>query len=123
MKALIRLAMTAIAVALLSWPAVAETGIASVYSDFRTACPPYRFDRNAMAVAHRTLPCGSTVLILNRRNGRSIVALVSDRGPCASPQCQATAPARVRKRILDLTPGAAHALRAGGLTLVTVMPQ
>ena len=34
-----------------------------------------------MGIAHRTLPIGSTVLVLNVRTGKSAKALVIDRGP------------------------------------------
>ena len=33
------------------------------------------------ALAHKTLPIGSKVLIVNQKNNRSVVAVVEDRGP------------------------------------------
>lgn len=38
-------------------------------------------DRKRATVAHRTLPCGVKLRITNPRNGRHIVAVVTDRGP------------------------------------------
>jgi len=46
--------------------------------------------------------------VTNRRNGRSIVVTINDRGPF------------VRGRIIDLTPAAARALGFSGLAPVTV---
>lgn len=34
-----------------------------------------------MVIAHRTLPCGTLVRVTSRRTGRSVVAVVADRGP------------------------------------------
>lgn len=33
------------------------------------------------ALAHKTLPIGTKVLIINQKNNRSVVAVVEDRGP------------------------------------------
>ncbi len=39
------------------------------------------FDGKALTAAHRTLPFGSKVRVTNKRNGRSVVVEVTDRGP------------------------------------------
>ena len=62
----------------------------------------------AMTAAHRTLPFGSRVTVTNRKNGRSVVVRISDRGPF------------VRGRVIDLTPAAARALGFAGLAPVSV---
>jgi rare lipoprotein A len=87
-----------------------QSGVASVYSTesgSRTASG-VRLNPGAMTAAHRSLPFGSKVRVTNRRNGRSVVVTVNDRGPF------------VRGRIIDVTPAAAQALGFSGLTQVTV---
>ena len=89
--------------------AEAQTGVASVYSTesgSRTASGA-RLNPGALTAAHRSYPFGSRVKVTNRRNGRSVVVTVNDRGPF------------VRGRIIDVTPAAA-ALGFSGLTQVTV---
>ena len=39
------------------------------------------FDMNGMTAAHRTLPFGTKVRVINPSNGRSVVVRVNDRGP------------------------------------------
>lgn len=87
----------------------AQTGIASVYGlkGGRTASGEH-VSPGALTAAHKTLPFGTRVRVTNRRNGRSIVVRINDRGPF------------VRGRIIDLTPAAAHALGFSGLAPVTV---
>jgi rare lipoprotein A len=87
-----------------------QSGVASVYSTesgSRTASGA-RLNPGAMTAAHRSFPFGSKVRVTNRRNGRSVVVTVNDRGPF------------VRGRIIDVTPAAAQALGFSGLTQVTV---
>ena len=52
--------------------AEAETGIASVYSAGQ-----------GLTAAHKSLPFGTRVLVTNHQNGRSVVVIINDRGPCA----------------------------------------
>lgn len=40
-----------------------------------------RFNKNAMTAAHRTLPMQTRVRVTNKRNGRSVVLRINDRGP------------------------------------------
>lgn len=84
-----------------------QSGIASVYSGGRTAngesALPHR-----LTAAHRTLPFGTMVRVTHRRNGRSVVVRINDRGPF------------VRGRIIDLTPAGANALGFSGLAPVSV---
>lgn len=79
-----------------------------------------RFHPGRMAVAHRTLPLGSYVRV--DHGVHSAVAIVNDRGPCASAHCRRVAPKRVRDRVLDMTPAMARRLRCGGLCRVAVLP-
>jgi rare lipoprotein A len=89
--------------------AKAQSGIASVYahSGGRTASGE-PVAPGALTAAHRTLPFGSFVRVTNRRNGRSVVVRINDRGPF------------VPGRIIDLSPAAAQALGFSGLAPVTV---
>ena len=93
----------------LSPVAKAQSGIASVYahSGGRTASGESVVP-GALTAAHRTLPFGSFVRVTNRRNGRSVVVRINDRGPF------------VPGRIIDLSPAAARALGFSGLAPVTV---
>jgi rare lipoprotein A len=54
------------------------------------------------------LPFGSKVKVTNRRNGRTVVVRINDRGPFT------------RGRIIDLTPAAANRLGFSGLAPVTL---
>ena len=87
--------------------ASAQSGIASVYSEGPTATGE-RVVASGMTAAHRTLPFGTMVRVTNTNNGRSVVVRINDRGPF------------VKGRIIDLTPGAAHAIGIAGLGAVTV---
>jgi rare lipoprotein A len=87
--------------------ASAQSGIASVYTEGPTATGE-RVVPSGMTAAHRTLPFGTMVRVTNTNNGRSVVVRINDRGPF------------VKGRIIDLTPGAAHAIGIAGLGAVTV---
>ncbi|HVZ54951.1 MAG TPA: septal ring lytic transglycosylase RlpA family protein [Pseudolabrys sp.] len=85
----------------------AETGIASIYAykGERTANGE-RATPSALTAAHKTLPFGTHVRVINKKNGRSVVVRINDRGPF------------VRGRIIDLTPAGARALGFSGLAPV-----
>jgi rare lipoprotein A len=89
--------------------AMAETGIASIYAyaGEKTANGE-RAKPGGLTAAHKTLPFGTRVRVVNKRNGRSVVVRVNDRGPF------------VRGRIIDLTPAGARALGFSGITPVSV---
>ena len=40
-----------------------------------------RFDPALLTAAHRTLPFGSRVRVTNKRNGKSVIVRINDRGP------------------------------------------
>jgi rare lipoprotein A len=86
------------------------SGIASVYSDQHTASGEH-MNSGAMTAAHRTLPFGTRVTVLNHRNGRSAVVRINDRGPF------------VRGRVIDLSPAAARVLGIDGLSTVSLTTQ
>lgn len=87
----------------------AQSGIASVYAykGEKTASGE-RVSPGALTAAHRTLPFGSRVRVTNKRNGRSVVVRINDRGPF------------VRGRVIDLTPAGARALGFSGLAPVVL---
>ncbi len=63
-----------------------------------------RFNPKAMTAAHRTLPLGTKLRVINKTNGKSVIVRINDRGPF------------VKKRLIDISLGAAQAInmvRAG----------
>ena len=62
--------------------AQAETGIASIYAyaGSKTASGQ-RAHPGGLTAAHRTLPFGTMVKVINRRNGKSVTVRINDRGP------------------------------------------
>lgn len=99
------------AIAVIGLPAAAsaQSGVASVYaySGGRTASGE-RVSPGALTAAHRTLPFGTLVRVTNKRNGRSVVVRINDRGPF------------VRGRVIDMTPAGARALGFSGLAQVSI---
>jgi rare lipoprotein A len=90
--------------------ASAQSGIASVYSGGRTANGEHA-SSGGLTAAHKSLPFGTRVRVTNKRNGRSVVVRINDRGPY------------VAGRVIDVTPAAARAIGMDGLAPVelTVM--
>ncbi len=87
-----------------------QSGIASVYST-RTGTKTasgQKLSDGALTAAHRTLRFGTKVRVTNKRNGRSVMVTINDRGPFISG------------RVIDLTPAGARALGFSGLTQVTL---
>jgi rare lipoprotein A len=100
-----------LAVAFLQGPvaAQAESGRAAYYGGGRTASGE-RSGPNQLTAAHRTLPFGTTVLVTNVSNGRSVTVRINDRGPFG------------RGRIIDVSIAAARELGmiGRGTAMVTV---
>ena len=89
-----------------------QSGIASFYgygAGSQTASGQ-RFNPNAMTAAHRTLPFGTKVRVTNKRNGKTVVVTINDRGPF------------IRGRVIDLSTAAAGVIgmKSSGLAPVTV---
>jgi len=57
-----------------------------------------RMNPNAMTAAHKTLPLGSVVRVVNQRTGKSIKVTINDRGPY------------IKGRIIDLSKAAGRQL-------------
>lgn len=99
-----RLFGVAILAGLAAAPAHAQCGKASWYALTSKTASGERMNPAAMTAAHRSLPFGTKVVVTNKRNGRSVVVRINDRGPF------------VRGRIIDLSKAAANKLgfiRAG----------
>ncbi len=78
-----------------------ESGIASWYGPGYVGNPTAngeKFDPTQMTAAHKTLPFGLKVKVLDNETGKSVVVRINDRGPY------------VTGRIIDLSQGAAEAL-------------
>ncbi len=113
-------------------------------------CTRRKVSHRQFGIAHRTLPCGTMVLITNIRTGRSVRAPVIDRGPywvvptkCSrdnsgfpSHKCWAKGRAKVRRYLnpasgitfascADLTPPVARAIGLNGKepVIVYVLPK
>jgi len=60
------------------------TGVADYYADYfhgkRTASGQLH-DKKKLTAAHRTLPFGTKVKLVNRRNKKSCIVVINDRGP------------------------------------------
>ena len=89
-----------------------QSGIASVYTTkhgLKTASGK-RLNDGALTAAHRSLPFGSKVRVTNKRNGKTVVVTINDRGPF------------IRGRVIDLSTAAAGVIgmKSSGLAPVTV---
>ena len=92
---------------------IEDRGVASWYGGSfhgKQAANGELFDMEALTAAHRTLPLGSVVRVVNLANGKYLHVRITDRGPS------------VNNRILDLSRGAAARLGMveGGLSHVRV---
>ena len=81
-----------------------EHGLAAVYAqklvgNRTTSGEP--LDREHLTAAHRSLPFGTIIEVINPENGRKALVRINDRGP------------HRRKILLDLSPAAAAALGIG----------
>jgi rare lipoprotein A len=77
---------------------IKDRGVASWYGEQfhgRQAANGELFDMEALTAAHRTMPLGSVVRVVNLTNGKHLYVRITDRGPYE------------KGRILDLSHGAA----------------
>ena len=72
--------------------------IASYYWQGQKTASGERFDPHGLTAAHRSLPFGTELRVVNPKNGRAVTVRVTDRGPF------------IKGRDLDLSLGAANAL-------------
>jgi rare lipoprotein A len=68
-----------------------------------------RFNTNDLTAAHRTLPFGTRVRVVNKSTGRSVVVRINDRGPYA------------HGRVIDLSRASAQAIGIAGVGTVEVV--
>jgi len=90
---------------------VVITGRASWYGEAHhglVTASGERYDMNALTAAHRSLPFGTRLRVVNLDNGGVVEVRVNDRAPI------------VPGRILDLSYAAAQALRAVGTGVIPV---
>ena len=87
-----------------------QTGRASFYRHGARTANGERFDPSGMTAAHRTLPFGTRVRVVEPDSGRDVVVRINDRGPFTGG------------RVIDLSEGAARALGivAAGVTEVAL---
>lgn len=74
-----------------------ESGQASFYADKfqgRATANGERYRHGLKTAAHKQLPFGSVVKVTNKRNGKSVIVTINDRGPF------------VRGRVIDLSKSA-----------------
>ena len=82
-----------------------QTGHASWYGPGfhgRRTASGETFNANALTAAHRTLPFGTRVRVMNKSAGRSVVVRINDRGPYA------------HGRVIDLSRASAQAIGISG---------
>ena len=86
------------------------TGIAAFYdTNYRGwTASGERYDPNKFTAAHRTLPFGTRLRVIDSKTRRSVVVVVNDRGPFT------------KGRVIDLSLAAAKALRMTGRGLIKV---
>ena len=105
--------MTVTAVSLVEANAgAAQCGRASWYALTSRTASGERMNPSAMTAAHRSLPFGTKVKVTNKKNGKSIVLRINDRGPF------------IKGRIIDVSKAAASRLGfiGAGHTSVCVSP-
>jgi rare lipoprotein A len=86
-------------------------GLASVYAYKKRSrsASGELINFKSLVAAHRTLRFGTQVRVTNRRNGKSVVVRIIDRGPF------------IRGRVIDLSPAAAREIGLGwGIAPVTL---
>jgi rare lipoprotein A len=93
-----------VASALLAWvfmadgASAAECGRASWYALHSMTANGERMNPSAMTAAHKSLPFGTRIKVINKANGKSVVVRINDRGPF------------IRGRIVDLSKAAARSI-------------
>ncbi|AFL85781.1 rare lipoprotein A [Belliella baltica DSM 15883] len=80
-------------------PKITQTGQASYYHDKfqgRTTANGEKYRKHKLTAAHKTLPFGTKVKVINQNNGKAVKVRINDRGPF------------VGGRIIDLSKKAAR---------------
>ena len=87
-----------VAIAASTSTASAQCGRASWYALTSKTASGERMNPAAMTAAHRSLPFGTKLKVVNEANGKSVVVRINDRGPF------------IKGRVLDLSKAAAQKL-------------
>lgn len=85
-----------------------QRGHASWYQHGRRTANGEAFNPNGMTAAHRSLPFGTRLRVVNEKTGRSVIVRINDRGPF------------IGGRIIDLARGAARQLGMDGVATVAL---
>jgi rare lipoprotein A len=88
-----------------------QTGYATWYGGAHHGGPTAsgeKYNKRAMTAAHRTLRMNTRVKVTNKRNGRSVILRINDRGPYGN-----------KSRIIDVSEAAAEQL---GMIVAGVVP-
>jgi rare lipoprotein A len=89
-----------------------QSGVASWYGPGfhgRRTASGERFNTNELTAAHRYLPFGTRVKVVNQATGRSVVVRINDRGPFHGG------------RVIDLSRASAAAIGLGGTGRVQIV--
>lgn len=114
-----------------------DRGLATRYGDpgdkltgKHLSCTHEKLQPGQLVCAHRTLPCGTTLILENPRTGRFAVCEVLDRGPFGAIMPTGQWGVKIHKRdpgdwrgILDLAPAVADALDHNGRERIRVFYQ
>jgi len=109
-------------------PLDAERGVATRFGDpgdplagDHLYCTGQKIGPTTLGCAHRTLPCGTVIMLENPRTGRFAVCEVLDRGPFGAKLDSGEWAFKIKKSdpgkwrgIIDLTPAVAEALDHNG---------
>lgn len=85
---------------------LSKAEVASHYWQGTKTANGERYNPNGLTAAHRTLPFGTRVRVVNCANKKSVVVRINDRGPF------------IKGRHIDLSNGAAAAIGINGLGCV-----
>jgi len=105
-----------------------QTGLAAVYglpgdrlAGGPLACTGQPLRQDELVCAHRTLPCGTQILVQSRRSGRLATCHVLDRGPYGARLASGRFVIKLRpeergtwRGIVDLSPAVANMLGTNG---------
>ncbi len=92
-----------------TWTNASQTCAASWYGgkfQGRKTASGVTFNTNSMMAAHKTLPFGTKLRVMNLENKKTVIVSVLDRGPF------------IRKRCLDLSKAAKNRLDMDGVAMV-----
>jgi hypothetical protein len=109
-------------------PVAADRGVATVFGDpgdqlagGHLYCTGKKMEPGQLACAHRTLPCGTVVMLENPRTGRFAACQVLDRGPFGAKLESGRWAFKIHEKdpgqwrgVIDLSPAVSQALDHNG---------